>query len=113
VGQSPGAAAGGAAHLGGFSFTNRGWLRIRPRMTYKPDGGVVRARLVISPTIPRLAWPAILARICRMLRLVDSASASISLTIRFGTAGRPRCFPRASAALMPATAFTHLISWQD
>jgi len=39
-----------------------GWgrLRIRPRMTYKPGGGAARARLVISPMIPRLAWPAIL-----------------------------------------------------
>jgi hypothetical protein len=37
-----------------------GWLRIRPRITHKPGNGVVRARLVISPTIPRLARPAIL-----------------------------------------------------
>ena len=38
----------------------RGWLRIRPRITHKPGNGVVRARLVISPTIPLLARPAIL-----------------------------------------------------
>jgi hypothetical protein len=38
----------------------RGWLRIRPKITHKPGNGVVRARLVISPTIPRLARPAIL-----------------------------------------------------
>ncbi len=41
--------------------TYLGLVRIRPRMTYKPVGGVARARLVISPMIPRLAWPAILA----------------------------------------------------
>jgi hypothetical protein len=34
-----------------------GWLRIRPKITHKPGNGVVRARLVISPTIPRLARP--------------------------------------------------------
>ena len=79
-----------------------GWLRIRPRMSYKPDGGVVRARLVISPTMPRLARPAIFFWIARMLRSVDVASASISLTTRYGVLGRPRCRPRAWAALMPA-----------
>ena len=61
-----------------------------------------RARLVISPTIPRLTWPAILAWIWRMLRSVELASVSISVTIQLGIVGRPRCFPRASAALMPA-----------
>jgi hypothetical protein len=39
---------------------NRGWLRIRPKITHKPGDGVARARLVILPTIPRLARPAIL-----------------------------------------------------
>ena len=37
-----------------------------------------------------------------MLRSVEVASASISLTTRCGVGGRPRCLPRASAALMPA-----------
>ena len=37
-----------------------------------------------------------------MLRSVDVASASISPMTRCGVAGRPRCLPRASAALMPA-----------
>src|SRR5271165_7078629 len=37
-----------------------------------------------------------------MLRSVEVASASISLTTRCGMAGRPRCFPRVWADLMPA-----------
>src|SRR3954464_5005235 len=39
----------------------RGRLRIRAKSTHKPGDGAARARLMISPTIPRLAWPAILA----------------------------------------------------
>ena len=36
-----------------------------------------------------------------MLRSVEAASASISLMIRLDVAGRPWCFPRASAAFIP------------
>ena len=63
---------------------------------------MARARFVISPTIPRLARPTIFLWIWRMLRSVAVASASISLTMRRFVAGRPRCLPRASAALIPA-----------
>ena len=54
---------------------------------------------MISPTILRLARPAILAWICRMLRSVEVASATISLTTCCGVGGLPRCLPRASAAV--------------
>lgn len=37
-----------------------------------------------------------------MLRSMDVASASISLTTRCGVAGRPRCLPRTWAAFIPA-----------
>src|SRR5271163_2609758 len=37
-----------------------------------------------------------------MLRSVDVASVSISRTMRCWVTGRPKCFPRVSAALMPA-----------
>ena len=77
-------------------------FRIRVKSGHKAVGCAARARFVISPTIPRLARAAIFLWICRMLRPVDAASASISLTMRFDVDGRPRCFPRASAALMPA-----------
>ncbi len=53
----------------------RDWSQGRP-------GYMARARFVISPAIPRLARPPIFAWICRMLRSVDVASASISLTMR-------------------------------
>ena len=58
---------------------------------------MVLVRLVISPTIPRLARLAILFWMARMLRLVDVASASISPTTRGEVAGRPRCLPRAGS----------------
>jgi hypothetical protein len=81
----------------------RGGFRIRVKSGHKVSPGyMARARFVISPTIPRLARPPIFAWTCRMLRSVDVASASISLTMRCCIAGRPRCFPRASAALIPA-----------
>ena len=57
---------------------------------------------MISPTMLRLARPAILAWICRMLRSVKVASATISLTICGGVGGLPMCLPRASAARIPA-----------
>jgi len=65
-------------------------------------GSVKRVRFAISPTMLRLARPAILAWICRMLRSVDVASATISLTMCCGVGGLPRCLPRASAARIPA-----------
>ena len=52
-----------------------------------------RVRFVISPTMVRLAGPAILAWICRMLRLVDVASSTIALTnieLRLGERAPPR-----------------------
>jgi hypothetical protein len=61
---------------------------------------VVLARLVISPTVPRLTRPAILFWMARMLSLVEVASASISLTMHDEVAGRPRCLPRAWASVV-------------
>lgn len=60
------------------------------------------AHLVISSAMLRLARPAILLWIARMLGSVEVASLSISLTMRSRLAGRPRCLPRASVALIPA-----------
>ena len=59
-------------------------------------------RLVISPTMPRLALPSILSWIYRMLWFVEAASASISATTARRIGGRPRCLPRALATFMPA-----------
>jgi hypothetical protein len=50
-----------------------------------------------------LALPAIFFWIAWTLRSVEVASASISLTTRCGVLARPRCLPRASAALIPAS----------
>jgi len=75
-----------------------GNLKIRAKSCHKAAGRTARARLVISPTIPRLARPAILLWIWRTLRSVDVASASISLIIRSGIAGRPKWGRCASAA---------------
>jgi len=77
-------------------------FRIRAKSGHKGVGAVTRARLVISPTMLRLARPAILVWICRMLRSVEVASATISLTTCCGVGGLPRCFPRAFAARIPA-----------
>jgi hypothetical protein len=55
----------GVAHVTAMA-RSLGWRRLRwvedtPENHSQTDCGVERARLVISPTIPRLAWPAILA----------------------------------------------------
>ncbi len=80
----------------------KGRLRIRVKSGHKTRYYVAWARLVISFTMLRLAWPAIFFWIARMLRSVEMASFSISLTMRSRVAVRPRCLPRTSAALIPA-----------
>jgi hypothetical protein len=53
----------GAGRLddGGVAFRPpcAGWFRIRVKSCHKAIGCVARTRLVISPTMPRVAFPAI------------------------------------------------------
>jgi hypothetical protein len=62
--------------------SSSGRFGIRVKSSHRTVGCAARARLVISPTMPRLARPAIRFCMARMLRSVDVASASISLTMR-------------------------------
>jgi hypothetical protein len=86
------------------SSIRRSWgrFKIRVKSGHKAGGRPARTRFVISPITPRLALPAILVWIWRMLRSVEAARLSISLTVRAVTGGRPRCLPPAAAAFMPA-----------
>ena len=96
--------------LGAFDLANKGVVKLMPFvdivLTWNTGisyGLLDRHNAALQDAL--LAFKAaalIFLWIWRMLRLVDVASASISLTTRCGVAGRPKCFPRVSAALMPA-----------